>query len=219
MQVAVLLATVKNWIYRRWIRIPEKIRYKIRFGVWWAASIIGVLNIATVILYFKDPAYAPYIGAAFTVFAFFSYTRLRSAQDGYAHDAEHHLNELHAQQFRYSLEEVARNIEKETYHREKEDHKIRRSIDDILARAAEKQKGMFSSHSSRRYDTAPRPPVSMNQPVTRISNYKDVCRDYRKAIKEHRRHSNRLATMEGIAVIYGAGISAFGGDLIRFLNG
>lgn len=201
------------------MRLPETRRYKIRFAIWWMVSILAVLNIATVILYFENPNHAPYIGAAFTVFAFFSYTRLRSTQDGYAHDAEHNLNELHAQHLHYSIQEIKRNIERETYHREKEDHKIRRSIEDILARAAEKQKGMFSSHSSRRYDTAPRPPVSMNQPVTRISNYQDVCRDYRKAIKEHRRHSNRLATMEGIAVIYGAGISAFGGDLIRFLNG
>ena len=214
-----MLKMAKGWIYSQWMLIPEKMRYKIRFSIWWIASILAVLNIATVILYFENPDHAPYIGAAFTIFAFFSYTKLRSTQDSYAHDAEHNLNELHAQHFHHSIEEIRRNVEKEKYYREKEDHKIRRSIDDMLARAAEKKNGMFISYPSRKYDIAPRPPISMNQPLTRISNYQDVCRDYRKAIKEHRRHSNRLATMEGIAVIYGAGISAFGGDLIRFLNG
>lgn len=213
-----MLRKAKGWIGTQWMRVSEKTRDKISVKLWWIFTVAAALNAFTIIFYFEDPAHAPYVGAMVTVFAFFSFTKLRSTQDGYAQDAENKLSELHAQNFQYKTAEIKRDIEIESYNREREIHSLRREIKKISDGVLKKPQAIGFSLSYRDHHPAPRQPSSINQPIMRISNYYELCREYRRNIKRHRAYSGRLAKMEALAIIYGAAVSAFGGELIKFWN-
>lgn len=215
-------AKVKKWISNRWSRIPAKRRAKWRVMAWWFATIASAYNLSTIILNFKDPSQAPIAGAVFTVAAFFVFTRQKAKQDGYAQDAERRLADLTQMHLTYELNAIRASISTETHERKVEDHKlaveISKQADDLHQRSSGAGL-MFLSASSRARRPSPPPPRISPPPVTRIANYRELSRELRGAIKEHRDFSGRIGKMEGFSIIYGAAISAFGADLIRWWNG
>jgi len=217
-----LLKIIREWFSRQWDKIPEKKQDRIKVSLWWFFTVIAAINAFSIIFYFDNPDHAPYVGAMITVFAYFSFTRLKSTQDGYARDFETRLTELHSQNYYYEISAVKRDIAIETYNRESEDFKLNRKIDEILEGKNSRPPSMFmtsESLSGRNRRSPPREPSIINSPIMKIGNYKQLNREYLKSIKRHRAYSDRLATMEAVGIIYGASISVFGPDFIRMWNG
>lgn len=219
---ASLRAKMKKWISDRWGRIPAKRRAKWWVKAWWFVTILSALSLSTIILNFKDPSQAPVAGAIFTVAAFFWFTRQKAKQDGYAQDAERRLADLNQMHFMNELNAIKASISTETHERKVEDHKlaveISKQADDLHQRSSGAGLMFLSASSRVKRPSAPPPRISPS-PVTRIANYRELSGDLRGAIKEHRDFSGRIGKMEGFSILYGAAISAFGSDFIRWWNG
>lgn len=217
-----MLKRIGEWFSRQWDKIPENKQDKIKVSFWWFFTIIAAVNAFSIIIYFDNPDHAPYVGAMITVFAYFSFTRLKSTEDGYARDFETRLTELHSKNYYYEILAVKRDIAIESYNRELEDFKLNRKIDEILESKRSRPPSMFmtsESLSGRNRKSPPRQPGIINSPIMRIGNYKQLNSEYLKSIKRHRAYADRYATMEAIGIIYGASISVFGADFIRMWNG
>lgn len=212
---------LKRIIAQRWERIPERKREKLKVRLWWLCTISAAINISTLILNLESPDHAPYVGALVTVFAFFSFTRLKAAADSHVQDAERKLMEIIAQNFKYESLEIRQKIEAETYYRKMEDYDLEKRFKDLSVRLSGKTSRLSVGYSisNHHHDSPPRPPSSLYQPVVRISNFDDVCSDYRKIISDQRAHSARLSVMETFSILYGAALSAFGADFIKWWNG
>lgn len=206
----------------RWQRIPDRRREKLKVTLWWICTMVAAVTMASVIIRFDDPDHAPYAGALMTVFAYYSFTRLKGRQDSYAQGAQHQLIELISRNAHYEILNYKIDLEAEIYRREVEDRKLRQQIKRLSDKlSGQSPDGMTIAYSSsaRDHDPSPRRPASLNQPKTSIANYAQLCADYRMAVERHRAWSGRLALMEAISIIYGAAVSAFGADFIRFWNG
>lgn len=186
--------------------------------IWWICSIISFMSLSTLILHFDNPDRAPLVGAITTISSFFSFTWLKSKQDGYAQEFEGDLIEVISRNFEYEVTNVRREVAAEVYERKDADFKIyselKRRVDEMLRRDS---LPMISSRLERL--SVERPLESVNRVKMSIPNYKQVCSDYREAIREHRTNSRRLEKMEALSIIYGAAVSAFGADFIRWWNG
>ncbi|MDH2328976.1 hypothetical protein QCN27_19180 [Cereibacter sp. SYSU M97828] len=148
-------------------------------------TIAAMLNIATIIVHFNRPDQAPYTGAIVTVFAFYAFTRAKSAQDGYANDAIERLNDIKIRQLRFYLERVEHSVAVEAYERAQADYRLQQDIRKNVDRQNSVQPGgltFATSALTRARDSAPRPPNNIHRHIATIAHYDELCVEYREAI-------------------------------------
>lgn len=175
-------------------------QYELKIWAWWIVNIVILVAFTLLVLDYNRPEAVPIFSAAFAVLAYIAFTREKGSEEDFARELQLDLIN------RIVIEHVS-HVSYNERNAKTERLLVNYEIDKI-------------NHTLNKRIGLPMRPVDVHTSIQTIPEaFLDNVRSFRQGIERHYKRARQYATLEGVAVVYYAGLTVAGADFVRWYNG
>ena len=200
----------------------------VRLPIWWTSQILALYFYTEALVGMNKPEIMPSAGAFATVFAWLIYTRQKGKNDDRAREYEldviRMMIEFDIQNVNYTNHNIKIDLEQRDYEIAKLRYDFGKLEDKIenLSKPKPPNQPLWSmlgsSMVARSRHPAPQRRTHYMRHIHSIDTYQENIKNFKEAIRDHRKISGRFGILEGVAILYSAALSAFGAEFVRWVH-
>lgn len=210
-----------NWLKNKLPNISKPAKAKL----WWAAQWASIAIYTDAFVSLDNPDLMPYAGAFASLFFYWFFTRVKQKYDDATKQCQIAIIDTMLN-YDITTHETSKNEIADIKHRVDEaKYEIKKLRSDLTQKAkiTTADNGMVISHLpsafSARLGGRPMPPNFRGPSIViDAEGYRDRINELRTYIKDNDEFSGRLSKMEGFGIFYGAFLTVFGADIMRWLS-